>query len=585
MNSYFQQKPTDCSLFSEDGHEFPIHKELLCQTKFLCHIVKSTKMDCYGKLEIILPSISGNDLENIVTFLYSGRILCTDPMATSKILSNLTDLLGFPESMELSGAVKDEIQTENQDMTYEPAYELNNYESPADYLEYPSPTKEQNQDNKVESGSETSGIKHRRSGDCPHCGQFFLKLKMHIENKHSKSSPWKCHICDFSHHKNWGLQQHIRNNHQEGRPVPHGTCQTCGKFFKKLALHMTRTHASEKNDSISKTQMSNIEGVDIKKEEEDLDSNELDKNGLPQPDKQLWKLVGDVLKNKAGFWESTDSWSLPSEEGIKGNITNCTKNTVLGVISNDTEQGTAVIEDILVPNDVRQIWIRGKSRPYFTLLHPNSGKYLTASPNCLTIEVRRRRGRQTVPKHLHKVNDGLCPHCGEYFKLLRQHIMYKHETNKPWKCDKCDFSHAIKSGLDQHKGYYHPTENGLKVCDICGYSTPQLSNLKDHMGSVHAKKKNFTCNVCEKQFYAKRKMEKHIKTVHLGERNFECKLCNETFRYIENLHLHTKKVHEGIKFKCNQCSKELFNNRGLKRHLLKSHGVVMDEVKEVDGIT
>ena len=52
-------------------------------------------MDCCGKLEIILPSISGNDLENIVTFLYSGRILCTDPMATSKILSNLTDLLGM----------------------------------------------------------------------------------------------------------------------------------------------------------------------------------------------------------------------------------------------------------------------------------------------------------------------------------------------------------------------------------------------------------------------------------------------------------------------------------------------------------
>ena len=102
-------------------------------------------MDCCGKLEIILPSISGNDLENIVTFLYSGRILCTDPMATSEILSNLTDLLGFPESLELSGAVKDEIQTENQDMTYEAANELNNYESPADYLEYPSPTKEQNQ--------------------------------------------------------------------------------------------------------------------------------------------------------------------------------------------------------------------------------------------------------------------------------------------------------------------------------------------------------------------------------------------------------------------------------------------------------
>ena len=92
------------------------------------------------------------------------------------------------------------------------------------------------------------------------------------------------------------------------------------------------------------------------------------------------------MKNKSGFWESTDSWSLPSEEVIKGIITNSTKSTVLSVISNDTEQGTAVIEDILVPNDVRQIWIKGKSRPYFTLLNPNSGKYLTASPTCLTIE-------------------------------------------------------------------------------------------------------------------------------------------------------------------------------------------------------
>ena len=26
MNSYFNKKETDCSLFSEDGYEFPIHK-------------------------------------------------------------------------------------------------------------------------------------------------------------------------------------------------------------------------------------------------------------------------------------------------------------------------------------------------------------------------------------------------------------------------------------------------------------------------------------------------------------------------------------------------------------------------------
>ena len=65
---------------------------------------------------------------------------------------------------------------------------------------------------------------------------------------------------------------------------------------------MTRAHASEKNDSIGKTQgildidfslllKAEIDlfflGVDIKKEEEDLDSNELDQNGLPQPGKSM----------------------------------------------------------------------------------------------------------------------------------------------------------------------------------------------------------------------------------------------------------------------------------------------------------
>ena len=43
-----------------------------------------------------------------------------------------------------------------------------------------------------------------------------------------------------------------------------------------------------------------------------------------------------------------------------------------------------------------------------------------------------------------QVLDGLCPHCGEYYKMLQQHIMYKHETNKPWKCEYCDYAHATR---------------------------------------------------------------------------------------------------------------------------------------------
>ena len=45
------------------------------------------------------------------------------------------------------------------------------------------------------------------------------------------------------------------------------------------------------------------------------------------------------------------------------------------------------------------------------------------------------------------VESKVCPFCAGTFKSLEQHIKYKHESEKPWKCDKCDFAHATKIGL------------------------------------------------------------------------------------------------------------------------------------------
>ena len=43
-------------------------------------------------------------------------------------------------------------------------------------------------------------------------------------------------------------------------------------------------------------------------------------------------------------------------------------------------------------------------------------------------------------------NPGICPHCGNHFNRLKQHIIYKHTTEKPFKCQKCDFAHALPKG-------------------------------------------------------------------------------------------------------------------------------------------
>ena len=62
--------------------------------------------------------------------------------------------------------------------------------------------------------------------------------------------------------------------------------------------------------------------------------------------------------------------------------------------------------------------------------------------------------------------------------MLQQHILYKHETNKPWKCDKCDYSHALKAGLKSHKRYSHASENDMKMCHICGFASANKSTIK-----------------------------------------------------------------------------------------------------------
>ena len=73
MDSYFKQIPPDCSLFSQDNHEIQIHKELLYQTKFAREMIKSVGLDL--NIEVICPSLSKDELETVVDFLYSGKIL------------------------------------------------------------------------------------------------------------------------------------------------------------------------------------------------------------------------------------------------------------------------------------------------------------------------------------------------------------------------------------------------------------------------------------------------------------------------------------------------------------------------------
>ena len=94
--TYFKNKSEDCILYSEDGTEFKIHKELFVQTKFMREILKSAQNHCCAKIEMICPC-STQELEKIVHFLYHGEIQCEDVFESFGVQEDLRKIFGFPE--------------------------------------------------------------------------------------------------------------------------------------------------------------------------------------------------------------------------------------------------------------------------------------------------------------------------------------------------------------------------------------------------------------------------------------------------------------------------------------------------------
>ena len=91
QESLFKLKEPDCILYSEDGTKINIHKEILCQTKFMQNILFSAKNSCCRSIEIFCPC-SAQELEDLVKFLYNGKISYNADIDSAKILDNLTKI-------------------------------------------------------------------------------------------------------------------------------------------------------------------------------------------------------------------------------------------------------------------------------------------------------------------------------------------------------------------------------------------------------------------------------------------------------------------------------------------------------------
>ena len=108
MDSYFKNTPPDCSLYSEGNHEISIHKELLYQTRYMREMIMNTGFE--SKIEVLCPSISKEELENIIDFLYCGKISCKNQSAVSETTENLNELFGFELTKDDMFETKESIE-------------------------------------------------------------------------------------------------------------------------------------------------------------------------------------------------------------------------------------------------------------------------------------------------------------------------------------------------------------------------------------------------------------------------------------------------------------------------------------------
>ena len=99
-DTFFKNKPEDCIIYSEDGSNFRIHKELLGQTEFLRKILFTANSQCCGTIEIICPCTK-EELARLVHFLYHGEIQCDNVFDYFKSQEDLSQIFGFPEDFNI----------------------------------------------------------------------------------------------------------------------------------------------------------------------------------------------------------------------------------------------------------------------------------------------------------------------------------------------------------------------------------------------------------------------------------------------------------------------------------------------------
>ena len=119
-----------------------------------------------------------------------------------------------------------------------------------------------------------------------------------------------------------------------------------------------------------------------------------------------------------------------------------------------------------------------------------------------------------------------CPYFNLKTENLEKHVLIVHSKNKKtkkWTCNICSSQFTERTNLRRHQRKSHgdtkksgKPEKSKEIvkCKDCKKNILK-GNLKRHFERKHnVEPKNYSCNICEKQFASKNSKDFHVKKVH-----------------------------------------------------------------------
>uniref|UniRef100_A0A8C4WV16 Histone H4 transcription factor n=1 Tax=Eptatretus burgeri TaxID=7764 RepID=A0A8C4WV16_EPTBU len=168
-----------------------------------------------------------------------------------------------------------------------------------------------------------------------------------------------------------------------------------------------------------------------------------------------------------------------------------------------------------------------------------------------------------------------CPTCGGMFsnntKLidhLRRQTTREHHMFKCSHCSKIFSSERIlRDHMRHHINHYK--------CPFCDMTCPAPSALRNHMKFRHSTNKPFKCALCDHGCKNQTDLRKHLET-HSAHPVYRCDIacCSFTARSLSTVRAHYRKVHQGDsvpRYKCHLCEKTFTRGGSLTIHLRRKH--------------